>query len=96
MFKFTKKDKRTNLEKEIDSVLEVMENMRPEAEDYQIISANLERLYKAKSYEKARAVSPDVIATIAGNLLGIGIILGYERAHVITTKALGFVIKGRV
>jgi hypothetical protein len=41
-------------------------------------------------------VSPDTIAVVAGNLLGIILILGYEKADVITTKALGFVLKGRV
>ena len=31
-----------------------------------------------------------------GNLMGIFLILGYEKANVITSKALGFIIKGRV
>lgn len=94
--KFTKKDKRTNLEKEIDRVIEQMSSTEPNTPEYKAISENLEKLYKAKAHERVRNVSPDTIAVIAGNLLGIGLILGYEKANVITSKALGFVIKGRV
>ena len=93
---FTKKDKRTNLEKEIDRVIEQMSSTEPNTDEYKAISENLEKLYKAKAHERIRNVSPDTIAVIAGNLLGIGLILGYEKANVITTKALGFVMKGRV
>ena len=38
-------------------------------------------------------VSPDVLATIAANLAGIGLIIGHERVNVIASKALSFVTK---
>lgn len=41
-------------------------------------------------------MSPDVIASIAANLLGIGLILGFEKANVITTKGLGFIPKIKI
>ena len=94
--KITKKDKRTNLEKEIDSVLAVMATFKADSKEYTAMAANLEMLYKAKSQECDRRVSPDTIAVIAGNLLGIALILGYEKAGSITSKALGFVVRGRV
>ena len=96
MFKFTKQDKRTNIEKEIDEVLKILSQVQPDTKEYSIITTNLERLYKAKSCETDRRISLDTIGIIAGNLLGIALILGYERANIITTKALGFVLKGRV
>lgn len=96
MLNVTKRDKRTNLEKEIDRILKEAEYLNPNSEEYTKIAENVERLYKAKSYERVRNVSPDTIAVIAGNLLGIALILGYEQSHVITSKALGFVLKGRV
>lgn len=92
----TKKDKRSKIDVEINRVLEEASYISAGSEEYKTISENIERLYKAKSYEKVRSVSPDTIAVVVGNLLGIAIILGYEQAHVITSKALGFVIKGRV
>ncbi|HRX15969.1 MAG TPA: hypothetical protein P5123_06625 [Spirochaetota bacterium] len=45
---------------------------------------------------KNRKVKPDTIAIVMTNLIGIGMILGYERVNIITSKALGFVLKGRV
>ena len=88
------KDKRTNLEKTIDSALKAMEGLSPDSKEYAEIASNVEKLYKAKGNEKT--ISPDTIAVVAGNLIGLALIMSFERANVITTKALGFVIKGRV
>lgn len=96
MFKFTRGDKRTTLEKEIDAVLEIMSKLGPETAKYSIMVDNLEKLYKAKGSDPKCSVSPDTIAVIAGNLLGIVLIIRYEATNVITTKALGFVLRGRV
>ena len=94
--KKTTKDKRTNLEREIDNVLKTMFTMDPCSEDYQIMVDNLETLYKLKTVDQSSKISRDTIAIIAGNLLGIGLIMTYEKAHVITTKAFGLLIRGRV
>ena len=94
--KITKKDKRTNLEKEIDCVVETMFKVDPASEEYTAMADNLEKLYKMKALSCDHQVSPDTIVVVAGNLLGIGLILAYEKANVITSKALGFIIKGRV
>lgn len=40
-------------------------------------------------------ISKDVLATIVANLAGIGVIVGHERLHVVTSKALSFVMKLR-
>ena len=93
--KITRKDKRTLLEKEIDSVIESMSAVDPDTDEYCKMAENLERLYRAKGNDRA-GISSDTIAIIAGNLVGIAMILWHERAEIITTKALGFVIKGRV
>ncbi len=96
MNKFTRRDKRSNLEKEIDSVLVIMKGMNPYSDEYTTMTKNLEMLYKAQAHKSERRVSPDAIVMVVGNLLGIGLILTYERTEVITTKALGFILKGRV
>ena len=91
----TTKDK-TNLEKEIDRVIESLSTYQPGTKEYLGISEDLERLYKTKALERDRRISPDTIAVVAGNLLGIALILGWEKTGVITSKALGFVLRGRV
>jgi len=94
--KFTNRDKRTNLEKEIDSVLKAMSALDADSEEYSAMVSNLGKLFDAKSKEKDRKISPDTIAVVVCSLLEIALMLNYEKAGVITSKALGFVIKGRV
>lgn len=96
MIKLTRKDKRTNLEKEIDCLIQSMAKEAPDTDEYRKMAENLEILYKAKALEKDRSVSSDTLAVVAGNLAGILLILKYEELNVITSKALGFVLKGRV
>lgn len=93
---FTKKDKQTKLEKEIDAVIRQMSALSADSEKYTAMAENLERLYKAKSYDSTSRISPDTVAVIAGNLLGIMLILGYEKTNIVTSKAMGFVLRGRV
>lgn len=53
----------------------------------------INKLYKLKEQTASKPVSKDTLILVAGNLIGIFAILYHEQAHVITTKALGFVIK---
>lgn len=94
MLKFFKRDRRTNLEKEIDDVLEVLKELEKDSDEYTAVVANLESLYTSRSLEKGH-VSKDTMAIVTGNLIGVLIIVGYEQANVMTSKALGYVIKGR-
>jgi len=41
-------------------------------------------------------ISPDTLLVVAGNLLGILLILNFEKVGILNTKALNFVLKGRV
>ena len=91
MFIFRNQDRRTPLEIEIDNLISELDYFDKSSKEYADMLGKLERLYKAKSYDTPRSISPDAKATIAANLLGIILILGYEKADIITTKALGFV-----
>lgn len=96
MIKFMKKDDKPNIDKEIKNLLLELDELSPTSDEYQTILENVERLSKAKSYEQKSGLSPDTVAVVAGNLLGIAMIIWHERVNVITSKALGFIIKGRV
>lgn len=93
---FKRKDKRDKLEKEIDDILEEMTYQTKSGENYAKNIEHLERLYKAKSLEKSRKISPDTKAIVLANLAGIVLILTYEKLDHISSKAIGFVLKGRV
>lgn len=80
----------------IDLVQTQMLSLDADSEEFNTLNNQLEKLYKLKTTNKSFRVSPDTLAIIGGNLLGIALILGYERAHVVTSKALSFVMKTKV
>ena len=92
----TRFKKKSDIQKEIDWIIDQMKGMAVSSEEYRAALDNLEQMYKVKQIEKTNGVSKDTVAIIAGNLLGILLILNYEKLDVVSTKALGFVIKGRV
>lgn len=91
MFKLKNESK---LDKEIDNLIESMHYVGGDTEEYSKMAANLVQLYKAKSMEREpQHISYDTLASIAGNLAGIILILKYEELNAITSKALSFVMK---
>lgn len=87
-----KRDKRSDVERKFDEKLEVELDNAGSIEDLNgIVSVMVKRNELRK-----KGVSADTKLVVAGNLIGIALILGYERGHVITTKAIGFVLRGRV
>jgi hypothetical protein len=49
-----------------------------------------------KEFAKPAKISPDMITSAVTNLLGIGMILGFEKANVITSKSLSFIPKMKI
>ena len=94
--KITKHDKITNIEREMDSLISELPGCEVISKEYSLILDRVERLNKIRLSDKGNSISPDTLVVVGGNLAGILLILGYERVNIITTKALGFVIKGRV
>ena len=91
--KFTKRDKRSNAEKAVDAFLD---DELCKATSLAEISDVLSLMEKRNALREEKGVDPNTKAVVLGNLLGILLILGYEKGNVITTKALGFIIRGRV
>ena len=89
------KKEKTMLEKEIEAVLLDMKDMDLNSDEYEIALNHLSTLHEIKSKEKKWNVSPDTMAVVVANLLGIILILKHEELNVITSKAMNFVIKGR-
>jgi len=83
------------LKKAIDDVLKEMDGVYSGSDEYNSLLKNLERLYALREKDSKSTVSPEILVNIAGNLAGILLILNYERAHVVTSKALSFVMKLR-
>ena len=79
----------------IIDVLNTMRRLTPDADEYPALVDHLDKLSKMKAEERRRPVSWDTVAIVAGNLLGIGLIVAYEQKHVMNARGLGFVLKPR-
>lgn len=88
-----KKDKRSEAEKSIDTAIETLAENAEQPEEIETVLGLMD---KRKKLDTKDSVSPNTIATVGANLFGIGMILYHEKVHVISSKALGFVLKGRV
>jgi hypothetical protein len=84
------------LDEAIDSVHTDMNSITSDSEEYAAMADQLVKLLKLKNeIESSASVSADTKALIAANLAGILLILNFERAGVVASKALGFVQKLR-
>lgn len=83
------------LQKEIDALLLDMYNEDKGSKEYLTKVDQLVKLYSLKEDKSKNRVSADTLAIVAGNLAGILMIVGHEKAHVVTSKALGFILKAR-
>ena len=75
----------------IDTVQNEMHNLDVDAEEYSRRLGYLERLYELKTKGRRQAINPDTIVMVLGNLAGILTIVGYERVHVVTSKAFNHI-----
>lgn len=87
--------KNTKFDEEVDRLMGELAKWPVNSDNYQTALEALERLYELKGKKKFN-VSPDTVAVVVGNLAGIVLILNHERLHVVSSKALGFVLRGRV
>lgn len=92
---FQKRSANAELQEAIDRLLLAMKDTDPTTDEYTSLVARLTELTKIKPQKAAIDISQDTIATIAANLVGIVLILHYERVNLVGSKALTFVQKLR-
>lgn len=89
-------DPTNGLDAAIDQILLEMKDHTSDSKEYAQMVDQLDKLYKIKAATAPDRVSLDTLVAVGGNLLGILAILNFERVNVITTKALGFVLKSKI
>ena len=87
------KEKPSILDEPIAKVLTEMNMYDPHADEWTHLMGYLERLGHLKAEEQRRRGSPDTMAIVAGNLLGILVIVAYEQKHVMVSKGMNFILK---
>lgn len=91
--------KRQHTESQFDNLItkvasEMMD--RPaDSQEFEDQLAYLEKLANMRKDHPSSRVSPDTMAVVLGNLLGVVMILQHERIHVVTSKAVAFLPKLR-
>ena len=89
--KLTKMVRRKKLEKIIN---EQLRNLAEKAKTPAEIELVIGLREKANATKKS--VSLDTVLVVLGNLAGILLILNFEKLNVLTSKAIPFVLKGRI
>ena len=95
MFGRTPKVEVVKLHEVMDRILVEMNQFGPDSPEYPALLGHLERVIVMLDSKEKRRPSPDGMILVAGNLLGILIIVAYEQKHVMTSKGLGFVLKSK-
>lgn len=95
MFKKNAPVELTKLEQAIDTALDDLNTRETDSEEYAKIVEQITKLHQLLP-EPEKKVSKDTLFTVGGNLLGIFSILGFEKANVVTSKAIGMIIKPKL
>lgn len=89
--------KKKNVKDEIIHILESMEGLSPDSEEYAKMAKNLETVCSAgEKHGKNKSSLVGPILTVGGSIITVFMIVYSEETRIITSKALGFVVKGRV
>jgi hypothetical protein len=87
------KQKPSIIDEPIEDVLSDMNRYGPSSEEYSQLVDHLDRLVRIKHEQKQTRISPDTMVLVAGNLVGILIIVTYEHNHVMVSKAMNYVLR---
>lgn len=90
---FTNDEEPTPVDDLIDAVLEEMKTYGPSDPEYGAALEKLERLHELKTKNRQKPISRDTLAIVAGNLLGILLIVAYEQKHVLSSKGMNQIIR---
>ena len=93
MFGFFEREEDETLDKPIAMILEEMTAYGPSEPEFTNQIDNLERMMALKDMNKSkRRPNPDTVLLVGGNFAIAAFLVIYEQKHVLTTKALGFLL----
>lgn len=81
------------MDAEIDHILTELSKLAPDSEEYTKAAENLKVLSEARSKKPYQIIEPEAILMAGVNILGIVLILYFERFNVISSRAMSFIIK---
>lgn len=92
MFKRKKTVVPSELDVAIDQAYKDLAGFTADSPEYAKIAEQIVKLTELRHNIKPQSMfDPALLTPVIGNLAGIGMIIGYERAHIITSKSLQFI-----
>lgn len=88
-----KKNDPISLDEAIDQVYSRMTTVGPGNEEYTLLVKQLKDLNEIKSKSSKNSSSPDTRLIVLGGIAQVLIIVMYENANVLTSKAVGLLLK---
>lgn len=92
---FAKSSIQAKLEEEIIASLDQLAQLQKDSAEYGVAVDRLSKLHKLKSEEQTEMPSMNTVLVVGANIFGILWLTRYEKEHVLSSKALGFVMKPR-
>lgn len=99
LFKKKAEKELTAIEKEYNDVLDCMKNLGPQTEEYKMASENLINLAKVMEMERVEPkprIDPQLVNLLVTGAISVAellLILYFEKTEIITSKALGFMMR---
>jgi len=83
------------IDTEIERLAKKLASMNPEEDKYNEVASSLKLLCEAREKKNDRVISSEALLAAAVNIIGILVVLNFERTGVITSKAFGFLRIGK-
>lgn len=83
------------IDEEIEHVLRTMSSLPVASDDYKRATEILETLYRAKGVKDPNSLSKESIVAVAANIIGLLLVLNFERLGVVTSKAFSLIMRLR-
>jgi hypothetical protein len=95
VFERLRHEKTSIYDEPINKVLKSLETYGVEDPEFEKAMNHLERLSKMKAEKGRKPISNDTMLIVAGNLLGILVMVAYEQKHVVTSNARQMFLRTR-
>jgi hypothetical protein len=83
------------IDAEIERLATTLSETEPTNESYKKIAESLRVLCEAREKKNDRVLSAEALANIVANIVGILLVLNFEKTGIITSKAISFLWKGK-
>lgn len=95
MDKFLRPQSVIAMDEEIERLVSTLSIIDPAHDDYAKISEQLRLLCEARAMKNDRVISNEMLLGVAANIVGLLIILNFEKTGAITSKAISFLWKSK-